>query len=486
MSMEAYINAISAEIPGLEIVTDRASCEAYIGENLSRTAVSAPCAIVYPTCTEQVQSVVEKANEHGISLVARSSQGIRSLNGSSLPAAGTRSVAVNLSKMNRIKHIDAKNQTVLIEAGVTYGQLNEALKPYSLYMEHPLLPRAEKSVLASLLDREPTMPAKHHWDVPDPLCCVEMVMGNGSLFRTGAAAGPGTVEQMIEKGVGFRQAQGPVWLDLGRVITGAQGTLAIATWASVAVRPIGSLHEMVYVRSDDANAVTGFANAIIRRRLGENVVILNREGMSRAFGVSTQDSPEWTLVADVRGYRLFPEQYLDNQLADMADLAVEHGVTLLRQLPGLSNETAWDLMNGTSPAGGFWKLHGGASQFDLFCMSTMDKLEEYTAVAKAAVERYGLKAEDLCICCQPAQMARSCQIEFIIAADRATADQLENLLGTALLDLKAFFSRPYGALTQPIYARFPEHTAYMPKIKQFFDENNVMNPGRLVYDGGRN
>lgn len=486
MSMEAYIKAVSAEIPELEIITDQTSCEMYIANNLSRVEVSAPCAITYPTCTQQVQRIVELANEHGISLVARSSQGAQSLNGSSLPAAGTQSVAVNLSKMNRIKHIDAKNQTVLIEAGVTYGQLNEALKPYGLYMEHPLLPRAEKSVLASLLDREPTMPAKHHWDVPDPLCCVEMVMGNGSLFRTGAAAGPGTVEQMIEKGVGFRQAQGPVWLDLGRVITGAQGTLAIATWASVAVRPIGSLHKMVYVRSERADTVSEFANAVIRRRLGENVVILNREGMSKAFGVDDETAPKWTMVADVRGYRLFPEQHLENQLADMEDLAAQHGVTLLRQIPGLDNETAWSRLNETSPAGDFWKLYGGAHTFDLFCLSTLDKLEEYAAVAESAVKRCGLNSEALCIYCQPAQMARSCQIEFIIGADTATANQLEGLLGTTLLDLKAFFSRPYGALTDAIYARFPEHTAYMPRIKKFFDENNVMNPGRLVYDGGRN
>lgn len=485
MSMEAYIKTISAEHPELEIVTDSAACQAYIGSNLSRVPVSAPCAIVYPTCVEQVQKIVEKANEEGVALVVRSSQGTETLNGSSLPAAGTQCVAVNLSKMNKIKHIDAKNQTVLIEAGVTYGQLNEALKPYGLYMEHPLLPRAEKSVLASLLDREPTMPAKHHWDVPDPLCCVEMVMGNGALFRTGAAAGPGTVEQMIEKGVGFRQAQGPVWLDLGRVITGAQGTLAIATWASVAVRPIGSIHEMTYVQSDDINAVTGYANAIIRRRLGENVVILNSKGMSKAFGVSCEGSPKWTLVVDVRGYRLFPEQYLENQLADMEDVAREYGVEVLREIPGVSNDTVWDLLNGTSPTGDFWKTRGCDGVFDLFCLSTMDQLEQYTSIAEIAVERCGLKAADLCVYCQPAQMARNCQIEFIISADEAAANKLEEMLGVTLLDMKAFFSRPYGALTETVYERFPDQTAYMPHIKKFFDEKGILNPGRLVYDGGR-
>ncbi len=486
MNIEAYIKAISEELTEMEIVTDEAACQAYISSNLSRVAVTAPCAIVYPSCLEQVQKVVERANEHEVPLVVRSSLGTESLSGSSLPAADTRCVAVNLSKMNKIKHIDVKNQTVLIEAGVTFGQLNEALKPYGLYMEHPLLPRAEKSVLASLLDREPTMPAKHHWDVPDPLCCVEMVMGNGSVFRTGAAAGPGTVEQMIDKGVGFRQAQGPVWLDLGRVITGAQGTLAIATWASVAVRPIGSVHAVTCVQSDDVNAVANYANAIIRRRLGENVVILNAKGMEKAFGVQAGTLPKWTMVADVRGYRLFPEQYLENQLADMDDLAAEHGVKVLREIPGVSNEAVWDALNGVSAAGDYWKTRSCEGYFDLFYLSTMDNIEKHTAIAEAAVERAGLEAAELCIYCQPSQMARNCQIEFIISANKEKADELEQMLGTALLDMKAFFSRPYGALTKAIYDRYPGQTAYMPRIKKFFDEKGILNPGRLVYDGGRN
>jgi hypothetical protein len=36
---------------------------------------------------------------------------------------------------------------------------------------------------------------KYHWDIGDPLACVEVIFGTGDMFRTGAAAGPGSLEE---------------------------------------------------------------------------------------------------------------------------------------------------------------------------------------------------------------------------------------------------------------------------------------------------
>ena len=44
----------------------------------------------------------------------------------------------------------------------------------------PLLPRANKSVVASLLERQPTLVPKYQWTLPEPLRCLEVVWGNGT------------------------------------------------------------------------------------------------------------------------------------------------------------------------------------------------------------------------------------------------------------------------------------------------------------------
>jgi FAD/FMN-containing dehydrogenase len=487
-SIAAFIRNLSDTENAPEIVTDKEALTAYIAENRSRVPVGEPQAIVYPTTAEQVQSLVRLANGGGVSLVVRSSQGRESMNGSSLPSEGIDCVAVNLSKMNRVMHIDAKNNMAIVEAGVTYGRLNEVLKPHGLYVEHPLAPRAEKSVIASLLDREPVLTPKHLWDVPDPLCCVEMVMGNGALFRSGSAAGPGTLEEMIASGCGINQAQGPVWLDLGRVITGAQGTLAIVTWASLKVRPIGSVRTPAFICSDDADTLTEYTSAVIRRRLGEETLILNRKGLAQTMGVDdavTAGMPRWTLIVGVCGFNFFPERYMNNQLLDMEDIAKAYGLSVQSELEGISNDSVNSALRDSSPKGAYWRQRGGKDVLDLFFLSTMDKLAVYSDMAEAAAAKCGLDGKDLCVYAQPSQMGRNCHIEFIIPADLETADKLESVLADMLLDNKAFFSRPYGSLAKVVYDRFADQSALMPALKRFFDEKHIMNPGKLVYKGGK-
>ena len=482
--IDTYIQALSAADNTLEIVTDSAACDAYISKNYSRMSVCAPKAILYPACPDQVLKIVELANEHKVSLVVRSTGGEESYNGSSLPTEGTECVAVNLCNMKKIMHIDPLNNMAIIEAGVTYGELQEALKPHGLYMEHPLGARAEKSVLASLVDRDPVLTAKHLWDVPDPLCAVEMILGKGRRFRSGSAAGPGELQDMLDAGCGINQAQGPVWLDLARAATGSQGTLAIVTWASVKVKKIGSCRTISYVQSDDVDQLTKYASQVIRRRLGEEAVILNKAGMKAVFDLSDEvvaPMPKWTYITTAIGLNYFPEMLMENQLLDMADIAADFGLEFKYELPGVCNKAVMEILDAPSKPGAYWKSKKGTDIFDLFMLNTYNKVAPFTAMAEAAVEKAGLNEEDLIVYAQASQMARNCHIEFVINADEETADSLEQMLGIALMDNGAFYSRPYGKLVEEVYNRYTDQKRYMPLIKEFFDENKIMNPGKLVY-----
>ena len=355
-------------------------------------------------------------------------------------------------------------------------------------MEHPLQAKAEKSVIAALLDRDPVLTAKHLWDVPDPLCAMKMVFGNGRLFGSGSAAGPGTLEEMLEAGCAMNQSQGPVWLDLGRVMTGAQGTLAICCWASVKVKKIGTCKEMAYVQSDDINVLGAYTSQVIRRRLGEEAVLLNRKGVSRIFGLDakyTDKMPKWTYITSVRGYNYFPEEYMENQYADMEDLAAAAGLTVSAELTGLDNEKAFAVLAGTSKKNDFWKLREGNDIVDLFCLNTLDVVDKFSVLAEKVVEKCGLDPKELIVYVQPSQMARNCHIEFLIEAGDKAAET-EKLLGTVLLDNNAFFSRPYGVMEEAIYNKYKAQRHFMPAIKAFFDEKGILNPGKLAsgYAGG--
>ena len=64
---------------------------------------------------------------------------------------------VDLGRMNKILRIDRRNRMVVIEPGVTYAQLQPELAKEGMRITPPLYPRANKSVIASLLERQPTL-----------------------------------------------------------------------------------------------------------------------------------------------------------------------------------------------------------------------------------------------------------------------------------------------------------------------------------------
>ena len=127
-------------------------------------------------------------------------------------------------------HISRKHRMVMFEPGVTFGELIQAVAKEGMRLNMPLAPRQSKSVLGSLLEREPVIMPIYHWDIGDPIGCFEIVFGNGELFRTGAAAGSGTIEEQWAAGGSQKEAAGPSSSSWYRLIQGSQGTMGIVTW----------------------------------------------------------------------------------------------------------------------------------------------------------------------------------------------------------------------------------------------------------------
>jgi alkyldihydroxyacetonephosphate synthase len=90
--------------------------------------VPPPAAIVYPTTTAEVATVLAWAQETRTPVVARG--GGSGLTGGA--EALKRSVMVELSRLNRVVTIDAVSQTVTAQAGVRGGELEAALAPHGL------------------------------------------------------------------------------------------------------------------------------------------------------------------------------------------------------------------------------------------------------------------------------------------------------------------------------------------------------------------
>jgi len=144
-----------AEILGKGDIVDEQSVLDSYKSDVSFARPLKPRLVVKPRNVEQVKALVKWANETRTGLIPVSS-GPPHFRGDTVPAVPG-AVMVDMREMNKVIYIDRRNRIAIIEPGVTYTQLQPALAAEGLRISPPLSPRANKSVLASLLEREPVL-----------------------------------------------------------------------------------------------------------------------------------------------------------------------------------------------------------------------------------------------------------------------------------------------------------------------------------------
>ncbi len=111
-----------------------------------------PQKTVQPTCYEEVQETIKKANRDRTPLVPVSSG--TNLQDTHLPSVKD-AIAVDLSRMNKITYLDARNRDAVIEPGVTFAQLEAACEAEGLRTLTAIDVPKEASVLGTYLEMMP-------------------------------------------------------------------------------------------------------------------------------------------------------------------------------------------------------------------------------------------------------------------------------------------------------------------------------------------
>ena len=446
---------------------------------------------VRPRSTAEVQALVKWANETKTPLVPVSS-GAPHLRGDTVPSTGG-AVIVDMSAMNKIVRLDRRNRVAMIEAGVTFGEFIPALEEVGLRPNMPLLPRASKSVIGSMLDREPVVMPQYQWDAIDPLTCIEVIFGTGDMFRTGSAAGPGTLEEQWNAKQAQVNPMGPGQTDFARVVQGSQGTMGIVTWSTVRCEAIPRLQKPYLIGSPRLEKLSDLVYRLMWLRISDECLLLNGSNLAAILAKDAaeynsirQSLPQWLLFFCLSGYEYFPEDRVAFQAKEMTESAQKLGIEPTSAVAGIS---AYEILRTLAKpsAEPYWKLrYKGASQ-DLFFLTTLDRAPKFIDVMYGAAEQAGYPSSDIGMYIQPMVQGTSCHVEFDLPYDPANKKEaamvaeLYTQAGEALMNAGAFFNRPYGALTDMIYRRDGETTSALKKVKGIFDPNNIMNPGKLCF-----
>lgn len=202
-----------------------------------------PDVVVIPETTGEIARVMRFAHQNKIPLIARGSG--TSLSGGPVPSKG--GIVMLLTRMNRILEIDIENQRVVVEPGaITLEIKNAVAKLGFLYQPDPASEKA--TTIGGNLAENSGGPLCFKYGVTsNHVLGAELVLADGEIIT-----------------VGGKSLDNPGY-DLIGLVTGSEGTLAVATRIILRIMPkneaVKTLLAIFNTVEDGANTVSGIVKA---------------------------------------------------------------------------------------------------------------------------------------------------------------------------------------------------------------------------------
>jgi FAD/FMN-containing dehydrogenase len=228
-------------------------------------------AVVRPRTTEEVARALVIAKTHGVRVHPIGAN--TGLVGASNPDAGDEPLVISLERLAHRIEIDPVDRSVLVDAGVTLGRLNEALEPHGLFF--PIDLGADPQVGGMIATNTGGTRFVKYGDVRANLLGIEVVLADGTVVNR--------LRRLRKDNTG---------LDLKQLFVGTSGAFGLITRAvlRVAHRPRQRTGALVAIDSGET-ALALLAN--LERTVGDSLT---------AFEVISRSALEITLRhgADVR------------------------------------------------------------------------------------------------------------------------------------------------------------------------------------------
>ncbi|HZT37373.1 MAG TPA: FAD-linked oxidase C-terminal domain-containing protein [Bryobacteraceae bacterium] len=192
-----------------------------------------PDLVVFPRSTEDVVAAVRLANEHGIPIVGRGAG--TGLSGGAIPREG--GIVIAFSRMNRILEIDLENERAVVQPGVVNLDITLAVQGSGyFYAPDPSSQRA-CTIGGNVAENAGGPHTLAYGVTTNHVCGLEAVLPDGSVFTTGG-----------------KELDLPGY-DITGLLTGSEGTMALVTKIIVRLMRQPELVKTIlaiYDRSEDA------------------------------------------------------------------------------------------------------------------------------------------------------------------------------------------------------------------------------------------
>jgi D-lactate dehydrogenase (cytochrome) len=202
-------------VPDERRVSDGTSALDQHAADLSYHAPHRPDVVVWPESTDEVAAVLEYADAGGVPVVPFGAG--TSLEGHVIPLHG--GISLDLTRMNAIVAVRPDDLTATVQAGVTRSQLETAAGPHGLWF--PVDPGADATLGGMAATNASGTTTVRYGGMRAHVLALEVVLAGGRVVRMGTRA--------VKTSAGY---------NLTSLIVGSEGTLGVITELTLRLHPI--------------------------------------------------------------------------------------------------------------------------------------------------------------------------------------------------------------------------------------------------------
>ncbi len=421
-----------------------------------------PSAVAFPGSAAEICSIMELANQELFPVIPRGAG--TGMTGGALPVEG--GLVLVMNRLNRILEIDTENQVASVEPGVITGQFQAAVAKEGLFYPPDPASRDFCTMGGNVAECSGGPSAVKYGVTRDYVLGLEVVLPDGRLIHTGV-----------------RTAKGVVGYDLTRLIIGSEGTLGIITKVIVRLLALPTHKKTYLVLTDSLRQAAQLVSEILKNGILPNTL----EYMDQAalhvvkdyLPLKLPQSTRALLLIEVDGDKKSTEEQGEKLLRLLADRQKYEGILEVREAHNEKEvDDLWKARRSISPA--TFKLRPHKISEDVVVPKTkIPQLVDFTEKM----------SRELGIVILTFGHAGDGNIHVNIMVDKDNPEEYQKgqkakrRLFEYVISLSGTLSGEHGiGITKAPYLSLEideTSLALMQKIKNVFDPNNILNPGKI-------
>jgi glycolate oxidase subunit GlcD len=235
---------LAARLPELRLLCEPAELEHY-GRDWTRRWTPSPLAIALPASIDEVQAIVRWANEERVAIVP--SGGRTGLSGGAVAANGE--LVLSLERMNQVLDFNAVDRTLTVQPGVILQKVHEAAQEHELIYPVDFAARGSCSIGGNIATNAGGIRVIRYGNTREWIAGLKVVAGNGELLELNRG--------LIKNSSGY---------DFRQLLIGSEGTLGIVVEATLKLAEPPPPSQVMLLALPDMDALMQVF-ALFRQRL---------------------------------------------------------------------------------------------------------------------------------------------------------------------------------------------------------------------------